>query len=224
MNSSLRYWWRQPRAQQLIRRYQALAPREQTLLQITLHAVVLFLLLVLVLEPGWNKLQRQWQTASAAQAETRQLQELLHNLQQQEQPDPDAALRQELAQLAKEQALQEQRIAALTDALVSPAQMIPLLQALLQQDERLQLISLTTLPQEPLQLDDSDNSALLFRHGLRLQLKATYAGLVDYQQRLDALPWRVYWQTLDYQVQQYPHAEVLLELYTFSLNEEMLGG
>ena len=224
MNSSLRYWWRQPRAQQLIRRYQALAPREQTLLQITLHAVVLFLLLVLVLEPGWNKLQRQWQTASAAQAETRQLQELLHNLQQQEQPDPDAALRQELAQLAKEQALQEQRIAALTDALVSPAQMIPLLQALLQQDERLQLISLTTLPQEPLQLDDSDNSALLFRHGLRLQLKATYAGLVDYQQRLDAVPWRVYWQTLDYQVQQYPHAEVLLELYTFSLNEEMLGG
>src|SRR5690606_23336916 len=72
--------------------------------------------------------------------------------------------------------------------------------------------------------DGGDNSALLFRHGLRLQLKATYDGLVEYQQRLDSLPWRVYWQTLDYQVQQYPHADVLLELYTFSLNEEVLGG
>lgn len=224
MKPSLRYWWRHPQAQQLIKRYQALAPREQKLLQITLHAVVFLLVLMLVLEPGAQELQRQWQATTAAQNETRQLQELLHTLQQQEQPDPDAALRQELAQLASEQALQEQRIAALTDALVSPAQMIPLLKALLQQDERLQLISLTTLPQQPLQLDNDDTSTLLFRHGLRLQLKATYAGLVDYQQRLDALPWRLYWQMLDYSVQQYPHADVVLELYTFSLNEEVLGG
>jgi len=224
MKSSLRYWWRQPQAQRLIKHYQALAPREQTLLQLTLYSVLAVMVLLLVLEPGWKNLQTQWQQAAAARAETEQLQQLLDTLQQQEQPDPDAVLRQELAQLASEQALQEQRIAALTDALVSPAQMIPLLKALLQQDKRLQLVSLTTLPQESLQLDGGDNSALLFRHGLRLQLKATYDGLVEYQQRLDSLPWRVYWQTLDYQVQQYPHADVLLELYTFSLNEEVLGG
>lgn len=224
MSNSLRFWWRQPRAQLLISRYQNLAPRERTLLQVTLHGVLVMLVLTLVLEPLWLSLRKHQQVAATAREQTGLLQQQLQQLQQQELPDPDRALQQELASLAAEQALQERRIAAVTDALVSPAQMVPLLQALLQQDERLQLLSLTSLPRESMVLDSNEQEAVMFRHRLRLQLKATYPGLVDYQQRLDSLPWRIYWQTLDYQVEEYPQAALEIELYTFSLSEEVLGG
>lgn len=224
MKPSLSRWWRYPQAERLINRYLALAPREQRLLQITLHTLLTLLLTLMVLEPVWLRIQSHHQVAAQAETEARQLQQQAQRLRDTPPHDPDEALRRQLAQLAGEQALLDERIGRLTDALVTPAQMVPLLKALLEQDARLQLIALSSLPRQTLTLDAADPEAVLYRHALRIQLKATYPGLTAYQQRLDRLPWRIYWQTLDYRVTDYPYAEVQIELYTLSLSEEVVGG
>lgn len=224
MKPSLRRWWRYPQAERLINRFLALAPREQKLLQITLHTLLTLVLVLLVLEPVWLSIKGQHQAAAQAEAEARQLQQQVQLLRDTPQQNPDDLLRRQLAQLANEQTLLDERISRLTDALVTPAQMVPLLKALLEQDSRLQLVALSSLPQQTLTLDAADPEAVLYRHGLRIQLKATYPGLTAYQQRLDRLPWRIYWQTLDYRVTDYPYADVQIELYTLSLSEEVVGG
>ena len=223
MKPGIRRWWRYPQAERLINRYLALTAREQLLLRLTLHTLIILIPVLLVLEPLWRQIGITSDKITQAEAETRQWQQQVQSLREKPQDDPDEPLRQQLAQLAGEQQLLDQRIGQLTGALVTPGQMVPLLKALLAQDESLQLLGLSTLPQQTIEIA-GNNAAVIYRHGLRLHLKATYSGLIAYQQRLDQLHWQIYWQTLDYRVTGYPYAEVQIELYTLSLSEEVVGG
>jgi MSHA biogenesis protein MshJ len=54
-------------------------------------------------------------------------------------------------------------------------------------------------------------------------MTATYDSLVAYLKRLDSLPWKVYWQALEYRVDKYPDGELVLEIFTISTREDMLG-
>lgn len=220
----LSQWWRYPSAQRLIAAYNALQAREQWLLQVVLHAILLALMGLLLLQPLWQRSMVLQQTTASQQQQNQQLQEQLEQLRQQVITDPDQLLRDELARLQGQQADMNQRIATLTDALVSPAQMVPLLEQMLQQDKRLQLKSLVNLPRERLGLGEEFADVPLYRHGLQLTLDASYDGLLAYLQRLDALPWRLFWQRLDFQIVQHPRGELTLEVYTLSMREEVLGG
>ena len=46
---------------------------------------------------------------------------------------------------------------------------------------------------------------------------------VNYLKSLESLPWRFSWDSVDYQVKQYPVAETTLRLYTLSFEENWLG-
>ncbi|TVV42731.1 type II secretion system protein GspM [Thalassolituus sp. C2-1] len=218
------YWWRHPLAQKLITAYKKLLPREQLLLQIILHAVILALFSLFLLQPLWQRSEVLQQTTASQQQQNQQLQEQLAQQQLQVMTDPNQPLRDELARLQVQQADMNRRIATLTDALVSPAQMVPLLEQMLKQDKRLQLKSLVNLPRERLGLGEEFADVQLYRHGLRLTLDASYDGLLAYLQRLDAMPWRLFWQELNFTVDQHPRGELTLEVYTLSMREEVLGG
>lgn len=217
-------WWRHPSAEKLIRAYNKLLPREQILLQIILHSVVVALFALLLLEPVWQRSEILQQAISGQQQQIRQSEGQLQQLQQQAVNDPNQPLRDELARLQVQQGDMNLRISRLTDALVSPAQMVPLLEQMLKQDKRLQLKSLVNLPRERLGLGEEFADVQLYRHGLRLTLSASYDGLLTYLQRLDAMPWRLFWQELDFTVEQHPQGELTLEVYTLSMREEVLGG
>ncbi|MCT7360456.1 type II secretion system protein GspM [Thalassolituus pacificus] len=217
-------WWRHPLAQKGIAAYNALRPREQILLQIILHAVVLALFSLLLLQPLWQRSMALQQTTVSQQQQNQQLHNQLEQLRLQAINDPNQPLRDELARLQVQQTHMNQRITALTDALVSPAQMVPLLEQMLKQDKRLQLKSLVNLPRQPLELGEEFADVQLYSHHLRLTLDASYDGLLAYLQRLDAMPWRLFWQSLDFHIVQHPRGELTLEVYTLSMREEVLGG
>ena len=44
-----------------------------------------------------------------------------------------------------------------------------------------------------------------------------------YLQALEALPWRFFWDSVDYQVIAYPQSTVRLKLHTLSLSEDWIG-
>lgn len=217
-------WWRHPLAQKAISAYSTLHPREQRWLQVILHAAVVALLMLLLVQPLWHRNLTLQQTIISQQGQQQRLQDQLEQLRQQAINDPNQPLRDELTVLQGQQMQMNQRIASLTDALVSPAQMLPLLEQMLQQDKRLQVKSLVNLPPQRLGLGEEFADVQLYSHGLRLTLDASYDGLLAYLQRLDAMPWRLFWRALDFQIVQHPQGELMLEVYTLSMREEVLGG
>lgn len=216
-------WWQHPQVAVVIQRYQALNPRERQLSLITLHFVLLALMAVVFIEPLASRGMAQQSQANELLATNARLEQQLQQLQNSPIKDPNQDLRDELELLTTERLSIESRISNLTDALVSPDKMVAVLEQMLTQDSRLKITSLVTLPKEEIQLDANDPSARLYRHGLRLRIRATYDSLVDYLKRLDALQWRLYWQSLDYRVEQYPRGELLLEVYTLSSREDVVG-
>lgn len=54
------------------------------------------------------------------------------------------------------------------------------------------------------------------KHRVRLQLTGTYFELRDFLKHLEDSPWPLYWQSLDYQVLNYPQARMWLQVYTVS--------
>jgi len=216
-------WWQHAQVAQVIDGYQNLSEREQKLTQITLHVVVFVLLAFLLLDPIFSGAQQKSKQAGSIRGENSLLEQQLFSLQNEAVVDPNQALRDQLEQLEAENKNLQLRINNLTDALVSPENMVVVLEQMLTQDKRLKITSLESIPKQQIELEGDGEATRLFRHGLRVTVNATYPSLVAYLQRLDALKWRLYWQTLDYKVTRYPKGELTLEVYTLSTSEEVLG-
>ena len=70
-----------------------------------------------------------------------------------------------------------------------------------------------------------DNEKInLFQHGIHIELHGSFWDLVNYLQKIEALPERFYWRSLDYRVGNYPDATVTLELYTLSTSKDFIRG
>ncbi|MBE0482523.1 MAG: hypothetical protein IBX52_03380 [Bacterioplanes sp.] len=220
----LNQWWLHPSQQAWITRYLALQRREKILLQVTLHVILLMLVFFLVFEGQLQQMEQEKQRQHVQQEQLTVLQYELSALQSQQLLDPNDALRTELTRLQAQQQDVDERIAQFTNALVSPAQMATILEQLMQQDRRLSLVSLQTMSPTVIDLGQEFGHVTLFQHGLRVVVKASYVGVVDYLQRLDALPSRLFWQNLHYRIDEYPQGVFTFEVFTVSMREEVLGG
>lgn len=152
------------------------------------------------------------QELASAQARLAQRQQIAPGANQQQQLD---ALNQELSTLA--------------EAMVPPEKMADLLRDVLTRHQGLQLIELLKLPVLPLATPATKTAAptaviALYEHKLQLRLRGSYADTLRYLQALEQSGWRLYWQTLDYQVEDYPHAQVSIELATLGKEEGWIGG
>ena len=73
-------------------------------------------------------------------------------------------------------------------------------------------------------LDSSGAEVLLYRHGLRITMTGAFFDIQAYLDSIEQLPKKFYWQVFDYQMQKYPTAEVVMEIYTLSINKEFIRG
>ncbi|MFT5808792.1 MAG: MSHA biogenesis protein MshJ, partial [Moritella dasanensis] len=65
---------------------------------------------------------------------------------------------------------------------------------------------------------------LLYRHGLRITMTGAFFDIQAYLDSIEQLPKKFYWEVFDYQMQEYPTAEVVMEIYTLSINKEFIRG
>ena len=73
-------------------------------------------------------------------------------------------------------------------------------------------------------LASSGSEALLYRHGLRITMTGSFFDIQAYLDSIEQLPKKFYWEVFDYQMQAYPTAEVVMEIYTLSINKEFIRG
>lgn len=107
--------------------------------------------------------------------------------------------------------------------MTSSDDVVRMLRQVLLEDSGVDLISLKRLPPEPVNTQGVVLGAknILYSQGIKVTLRGTYFTALDYLQRLEELPWRLFWDSLEYDVDQYPEGKMVLKLHTLS---ETAGG
>jgi MSHA biogenesis protein MshJ len=156
--------------------------------------------------------------------------------------DPDAPVRARLQAVREESGRLGESLRAMQQGLVAPERMAPLLESILRANGRLRMVSVRTLPVEPLSAIGAPASAsapaaavetkaaasggtrreLLFRHGVELTVRGSYLDMVDYMSALEALPTQLFWGKAQLEVEEYPSVRLTLTLYTLSLDEKWM--
>jgi MSHA biogenesis protein MshJ len=167
--------------------------------------------------------------------------EITQKLQEAE-ADPDAPVRARLQAAREESAGLTESLRAMQKGLVAPERVAPLLESILRANGRLKMVSVRTLPVEPLSAIGAKQGAgdgvpaataaavtgskpkheLLFRHGVELTVRGSYLDMVDYMSALEALPTQLFWGKAQLDVEEYPSVRLTLTLYTLSLDEKWM--
>ena len=175
--------------------------------------IILFLIVALVLMAGqflvFVPIQANYRVELNTQSEAVSRNETLENEYAQLQnymADQTEIL--EVQKLEQELATINSQLDQLGSRMVTPQQMTQLLGEFLTKESKLKVISVEKLAMEAA---DKNNEGRLVRHRLRITLRGSYFESLRYLQRMEALPWRVYWDKLTYTVENYPEGELSVD-------------
>lgn len=107
--------------------------------------------------------------------------------------------------------------------LINPAEMARVMEGVLKNQSKLQLVRIRNLSPEALSASADGRTATFYKHGLEIEFEGSYLACLDYLEDIEALPWRFYWQVLELRVLEYPKNRIRLEVSTLSLDEEWIG-
>lgn len=210
---------------------------DQRFLQLSLRERLLIILMTLAVIAAvaefsfFAPMREQIKTEKQLQADSQQRREQLENelsqLQAWQASQEDGS---QLRNVEQQLAQVEQHIQQLSQRMVAPAEMTALLQQLLAREQGMQVVALEKLPLEQPALDAAVSTGHvlspvpLYRHRLRLSLRGSYFDSLRYLKAMEALPWTVYWDSLDYQVERYPQGILTVEIATLGQEKGWLGG
>lgn len=117
----------------------------------------------------------------------------------------------------------ESRLQNQLGALLEPEQAIEVLRQVLAQEQDLTLykVNAVSKPLSDLKQEGADTlpAAGIGRYELRLELQGSYLGTLRYLRALEALPWKFFWEEVNFEIMEYPDARVTLDIYTLGLLE-----
>lgn len=215
--------------------FAVLSRRERGIITVAIILGGSFLPFNFAVEPFQRKAKLAAQAFARTQTELAQQQAQLLVLKAQN-ADPDAASRQRLAQVKQQLEKVGVQLAGFETGMVPPAQMRVFLEDLLARNRHVELLSLQTLPVIPvgdlLTADTLPASSAggknaapgegIYRHGVEIRLAGSYNALLDYLADVERMPQRVMWDSVKLTVKKYPRNELVLRIYTLSLDNHWL--
>ena len=207
---------------QLATRINALHLRERALLLLAGVAIVFVLIDTIGLQPTHRQQQQSRQeiddlelqlAALSARSQILYAPQSTHTLQDHE---------QERRQLQAEVSALEARLEDQLGVLLQPEQAAQVLEQVLGPDQELKLTRMNAVgrPLNPATTDDSNAADTgIGRYELQLQLEGGYLATLRYLRALEALPWKFFWEQLDFEVHEHPVAQVTLDIYTLGFLE-----
>lgn len=237
-----RYW------QKLATRIDALSLRERVIIFILAAVVLLTLVNSLLLE---SQFVHQKQVAQQIRQEQSQIVGIQAEIQQvlkRHSADPDKHNRVRLEQLKQQLSQIESSLRGLQRGLISPEKISVVLEDILKKNGKLRLVSLKTIPAtallDQLQTPEDGKAAVqgsgsqssdagdavsrpiagsIYRHGVEITVKGTYHDIVNYLRTLEAMPWELFWGSVELEVDEYPTSTLTLTLFTLSLEKKWLN-
>jgi len=118
--------------------------------------------------------------------------------------------------------------------LIPPREMTHMLERVLKDEKGLKLISaesmrptalMTGQPGKEESAEGVVQSTMggIYRHGLRLEIEGGYMQTLAYLRKLEQMPWKIYWDSVEYKVNRYPVARATITVNTLSFNENWIG-
>jgi len=217
------------RWQELLEKFAELSTRERMLVLIAIFAVSYQLADLVILDRQYQQMGQMQNAAAEDNAAIARLSGELNALANSAQDDPNKPLRADVIRTRSNVEALRLRLKALTSDLISPQDMARFVEELLLQEPKLTLIRLQTLDAKPLldvdgTLQSADlMAAALHRHDFSIEFAGDYMATLRYLQALEALPWRFFWDSVSYEVEDYPRSLVRLRLHTLSLSEDWIG-
>lgn len=220
--------------QQLSEKLGALTLRERVMIFAAGIALAIFLANSLFLQPLHNRQQAASERIIQQQDALRDISIRLADRVQASRNDANSPQRDAIAQLRKQLAEGEALLRGWNDRLVPPEQMAGLLEQVLGKNASLQLVGLQTLPPQPLIVREAEaakersaQSAVsdkqVFKHGVQIAVRGSYADLSHYLTQLEALSSQMYWARAQLKVEQHPAATLTLTVYTLSMDKTWLA-
>ena len=215
--------------QRMLEKFAALNARERMLILIAIFAVCYQLADMVILDRQFQQIEQLNRAMTQDNQAINRVSMELNALASRVHDDPNRELRRQIEEeRSRVQALQL-RLQEATGDLISPQDMARFLEQLLVQEQPLTMLRLRTLDVEPLltadaeRVDATSSGLVLHRHGFEIEFSGGYLATLRYMKSLEALPWRFFWDSVDYRVLDYPSSVVRLKLHTLSLSEDWIG-
>ncbi len=215
-------------------RINALSVRERVLIFAVALVAIVVLWDALLFSPVQGELKRERDTLQRLNTQLAQLDGQLSELAVKSRFDPDAENRASLAQLEQATQLIDKELQQKTLELITPTQMARVLEDFITKNRGLRLLKVES--EEPVLAEgllansqdegiseEPEDAPKVYKHGMVVELSGTYAGVLEYLQALETLPWRLFWDTTQIKVQDYPVAHIRIKVYTLSLHEGWIG-
>ncbi|MGD8111957.1 type 4a pilus biogenesis protein PilO [Vibrio sp. TRT 17S01] len=211
--------------QQLSDKFASLSGREKGLISICGFVAIFIGLAVLLVEPSLktnNELKKQ---IAVTQVNNQRLEGEILTVTAKLKKDPDQEINMEYSQLLTESQNLSQQLAKIIENLISPSEMAQLLEEVLTESKELHLVSLESLPAEPITSDSEGKDYTgYYLHPVRVELTGSYFNILAYLEALESLPVKYYWRSFTYKVESYPSARLVMEVYTLGTRQEFIGG
>jgi len=215
--------------QLLLEKFAALNTRERMLILLAIFAMAYQFADLVILDHQFEEIQQLNNGMANDNAAIIRLNTELNTLSRRAQDDPNTKLRDQIKAARDEVALLQSRLKDATGELISPQDMARFLEQLLVQESQLTMLRLQTLDVKPLLAGSADTKsslpqqAVLHRHGFAIEFSGSYLATLNYLEALESLPWWFFWDSVSYEVLDYPKSIVRLKLHTLSLSEDWIG-
>lgn len=218
------------------RKFDALQPRERLMVFAAGVAIIAGLAFVLVLDAALARSKTLTASIDRYRGELAQLQVQNAQLSRLLAQDPNTEGRARIDALQLQLLGFDTELRSVQQGLVPPSRMVRVLEDMLNRDSRVRLVKLRTLPVaalvEPAAVASTGTDAsppasasrknLVYKHGLELTVEGSYLDLLEYQARLEKLPWRMFFARTSINATDYPKVLMTITLYTLSLEETWL--
>jgi MSHA biogenesis protein MshJ len=210
----------------LMDRYDQLSLRERVIVLIAALLLIALIWDSVFMGPLDKERKGRLQQVDALRAEVDGLEKSIEALVAQGASSPAADSKVVVEALTAEIAEIERRLAGATSGLIAPKEMAQVLEQVLARASRLKLQGLRTLPPQAVVAPNAQAGAAaaqIYKHVVELELTGSYLDTLYFLQQLEALPWRFFWDHVEYTVEEHPLGRVKLRLYTLGLEEGWIG-
>ncbi|MGS0674983.1 MSHA biogenesis protein MshJ [Shewanella sp. 0m-4] len=206
----------------LTEKFDALSQRERVLIAAA-GLIITGLLFYIPLESTLKQHSQLNEQIRAIASENRISEQQIELYEESLRKDPDEEYRQRLNNINQQNKSIDKQLSYQMVDMVPADHMPTLLAGLLSKIKGIELKSFTSIAPTPLLEVGDDKKVNLYSHGIHLEFVGDYFAVMRFVEAVENMPNKLYWRSMDYQVDTYPKASVSLELYTLSINKDFIS-
>jgi MSHA biogenesis protein MshJ len=209
-----------------IDRIDAMSLRERGLIFVTLLVALYFVAVNVLFGPANVEKDRLQKQVNQLHEEARALEAQVQVIVGGGENDPETIKRKKIVSLQESLKTMDVALSRVTAGLVPPKEMTKLVEQMLLKNRGLEVIKVESLPSTPLLEGSAGGGAdgsMVYKHGMRIELKGSYLDILRYLRSLEGLEWKVFWGQVTLQTEKYPVSKVSLLIYTLSTHQGWIG-